>query len=133
MAVGNTFGATALSSYGGFWLSFGIILTPGGFEIVQKYSGTGSGPYDFDNAFGFFLAGWFIFTTMLLLCTLRSTVAFFLLFFFLDMAFLFLFLGYLYASNTALNANLIKTGGYFGLFAAFMAWYNALAGIADDR
>lgn len=132
MAVGNTFGATALSSYGGFWLSFGIILTPGGFEIVQKYSGTGSGPYDFDNAFGFFLAGWFIFTTMLLLCTLRSTVAFFLLFFFLDMAFLFLFLGYLYASNTALNANLIKTGGYFGLFAAFMAWYNALAGIADD-
>jgi len=25
-----------------------------------------------------------------------------------------------------------KAGGYFGLFAAFMAWYNALAGIADD-
>lgn len=33
MAVGNTFGATALSSYGGFWLSFAIILTPGGFAI----------------------------------------------------------------------------------------------------
>lgn len=33
MAVGNTFGATALSSYGGFWISLGIILTPGGFEI----------------------------------------------------------------------------------------------------
>ena len=33
MAVGNTFGATALSSYGGFWLSFAIILTPGGFQI----------------------------------------------------------------------------------------------------
>lgn len=33
MAVGNTFGATALSSYGGFWLAFAIILTPGGFEI----------------------------------------------------------------------------------------------------
>ncbi|OQV07000.1 hypothetical protein CLAIMM_11494 [Cladophialophora immunda] len=29
MAVGNTFGATALSSYGGFWIAFGIILTPG--------------------------------------------------------------------------------------------------------
>jgi len=24
MAVGNTFGATALSSYGGFWISFGV-------------------------------------------------------------------------------------------------------------
>lgn len=33
MAVGNTFGATALSSYGGFWISFAIILTPGGFNI----------------------------------------------------------------------------------------------------
>lgn len=36
MAVGNTFGATALSSYGGFWISFAIILTPGGFEIVAS-------------------------------------------------------------------------------------------------
>ncbi|RMZ77097.1 hypothetical protein DV737_g4545, partial [Chaetothyriales sp. CBS 132003] len=33
MAVGNTFGATALSSYGGFWISFAIILTPGGFQV----------------------------------------------------------------------------------------------------
>ncbi|CZR56137.1 related to Y.lipolytica glyoxylate pathway regulator GPR1 [Phialocephala subalpina] len=132
MAVGNTFGATALSSYGGFWLSFAIVLTPGGFNIAAGYEGTDAGKYDFDNAFGFFLSGWFIFTTILLLCTLRSTIAFFLLFFFLDLAFLFLFLGYLYASDSTLNSNLIKTGGYFGLFAAFMAWYNALAGIADD-
>jgi len=132
MAVGNTFGATALSSYGGFWISFAIVLTPGGFGIQSAYSGTDAGKYDFDNAMGFFLAGWFIFTTILLVCTLRSTVAFFLLFFFLDLAFLFLFLGYLYAGHSKLSGNLTKTGGYFGLFAAFMAWYNALAGIADD-
>jgi succinate-acetate transporter protein len=132
MAVGNTFGATALSSYGGFWLSFAIVLTPGGFDIVKSYSGTDAGAYDFTNAFGFFLAGWFIFTTILLLCTLRSTVAFFLLFFTLDLAFLCLTLGYLYADNAGTNKALIKAGGYFGLFAAFLAWYNALAGIADD-
>merc|ERR1711939_625311 len=35
MAVGNTFGATALSSYGGFWIGTAIILTPGGFEIEE--------------------------------------------------------------------------------------------------
>lgn len=133
MAVGNTFGATALSSYGGFWISFAIVLTPGGFAIGDAYKATGAGKYDFDNAMGFFLAGWFIFTTILLLCTLRSTIAFFLLFFFLDLAFLFLFLGYFYASAGTVSVNLTKTGGYFGLFAAFMAWYNALAGIADDR
>lgn len=127
MAVGNTFGATALSSYGGFWISVGIVLTPGGFQIVSTLGN------QFDNSFGFFLAGWFIFTTLLLLCTLRSTVAFFLLFFFLDMAFLLLFLGYLYtATGSTAAVPLLKAGGYFGLFAAFTAWYNALAGIADD-
>jgi len=133
MAVGNTFGATALSSYGGFWLSVAIVLTPGGFNIIEQYSGPTAGVNDFNNAFGYFLAGWFIFTTVLLICTLRSTVAFFMLFFTLDLAFLFLFLGHLYSDDKgANNTSLIKAGGYFGLFAAFLAWYNALAGIADD-
>jgi succinate-acetate transporter protein len=27
-ACGNTFGGTAFSSYGGFWLSYAVILTP---------------------------------------------------------------------------------------------------------
>ncbi|KAF7906178.1 hypothetical protein EAF00_000457 [Botryotinia globosa] len=133
MAVGNTFGATALSSYGGFWISLAIVLTPGGFEIVSSYEATGSGVNDFNNAFGFFLMGWFIFTTILLICTLRSTVAFFLLFFFLDLAFLCLGIGHLRANAAgAALSGAIKAGGYFGLFAAFMAWYNALAGLADD-
>jgi succinate-acetate transporter protein len=53
MAVGNTFGATALSSYGGFWISFAITLTPGGFRIVEALGG-GTSP-EFLYSFGFFL------------------------------------------------------------------------------
>jgi len=139
MAVGNTFGATALSSYGGFWLSFAVVLTPGGFDIVAAYAttdadgaATTAGMNDFNNAFGFFLMGWFIFTFILLICTLRSTVAFFLLFFFLDLAFLLLGIARLQSVDGKENIPINKAGGYFGLFAAFMAWYNALAGIADD-
>jgi len=132
MAVGNTFGATALSSYGGFWLSLAIVLTPGGFQIVASYETAAAGKNDFQNAFGFFLLGWWIFTTLLLVCTLRSTIAFFLLFFFLDLAFLLLSISHLRAVNGKANIPCEKAGGYFGLFAAFMAWYNALAGIADD-
>lgn len=131
MAVGNTFGATALSSYGGFWISYALVLTPA-LDIPAAYSGATAGADDFSNALGYFLAGWFIFTTVLLLCTLRSTLAFFLLFFFLDMAFLFLAAGQLQAKAGTPEKNLITTGGYFGIFAAFAAWYNALAGIADD-
>ena len=54
MAVGNTFGATALSSYGGFWISFGIILTPGGSQSApsrEKHGGAAA----FLDSFGFFL------------------------------------------------------------------------------
>jgi succinate-acetate transporter protein len=46
MAVGNTFGATALSSYGGFWIAFAMVLTPGGFEIEKNLGGAGAKFYD---------------------------------------------------------------------------------------
>lgn len=129
MAVGNTFGATALSSYGGFWLSFAIVLTPGGFEIEETLLGKGS--EQFYYSFGIFLLGWFIFTTVMLFCTLKSTVAFFLLFFFLDLTFLLLGIAYLQGGGAGTNLATQKAGGFFGLLAAFAAWYNALAGIAD--
>ncbi|KAJ5551483.1 GPR/FUN34 family protein [Penicillium sp. DV-2018c] len=131
MAVGNTFGATALSSYGGFWLAFAIVLTPGGFEIGKALGEEGPDPTPFFNSFGLFLMGWFIFTTIMLFCTLKSTVAFFLLFFFLDLTFLLLGVAYLHRDNGLPNVKLQKAGGFFGLLAAFAAWYNALAGIAD--
>ncbi|KAK5659269.1 hypothetical protein OQA88_1361 [Cercophora sp. LCS_1] len=139
MAVGNTFGATALSSYGGFWIAYGILLTPN-WNIIGK-----GGPYMTDaatavdprmneSAVGFFLTGWFIFTTILLLCTLRSTVMFFMLFFTLDLAFLMLSCAS-YANNSGnmeIYHQLTKAGGGFGMMAAFLAWYNAFAGIADS-
>ena len=69
----------------------------------------------------------------MLMATLRSTVAFFLLFFTLDMAFLLLGCGYLARdASGAPNPPTIKAGGVFGLLAAFLAWYNALAGILDS-
>lgn len=120
MAIGNTFGATALSSYGGFWIGTAIILTPGGFHIESTLSAGGSP--DFLLSFGLYLSGWFIFTTVLLLCTLRSTVAFFFLFFTLDLAFLCLFLAYLYPTGGAPMPALLKAGGAFGIMASFAAW-----------
>ncbi|OCK81945.1 hypothetical protein K432DRAFT_380839 [Lepidopterella palustris CBS 459.81] len=132
-AVGNTFGATALSSFGGFWIAFAIILTPGGFEIVSSLEASKGGVSSFYDSMAFFLLGWFIFTTLLLLCTLKSTLAFFFLFFTLDIAFMMLSIGYLkHDPVTGPNQKFIKAGGGFGLAAAFLAWYNAFAGLADD-
>jgi hypothetical protein len=54
-----------------------------------------------------------------------------MLFFTLDLAFLMLGIGYLHLVDGAPDPTLIKAGGGFGILAAFLAWYNALAGIAD--
>lgn len=140
MAVGNTFGATALSSYGGFWISFAIIITGGNqsYGVIAAYGASGLPEEvvekNVSSALGFYLTGWWIFTTLLLFCTLRSTVAFFLLFFTLDLAFLFLSIAHFVTDDAgAPNVGLTKAGGGFGLAAAFLAWYVALAGIIDDK
>ena len=139
MAVGNTFGATALSSYGGFWLAYGTLFHPyfNIFNSLHTVDGAPVAAYTVAerySAVGFFLTGWFIFTTLLLLCTLKSTVMFFFLFFTLDLAFLFLACENYAAANGNATAQvaLQKTGGVFGMLAAFLAWYNALAGIQDN-
>ena len=42
-------------------------------------------------------------------------------------------IGYLHRDATGHpNATIVKAGGFFALLSAFTAWYNALAGIADD-
>lgn len=141
MAVGNTFGATALSSYGGFWIAYGTLFHPY-FDIFNSIHTAEDGApavvYAAEarySAVGFFLTGWFIFTLLLLLCTLKSTVMFFMLFFTLDIAFLLLACENYAASMGQKTAQvaLQKAGGVFGMLAAFLAWYNALAGIQDNR
>jgi len=52
LGYGNTFGGWALGSYGGFWISLGIIFTPGGFGIAEAYGGENAAFY---NALGLYL------------------------------------------------------------------------------
>ncbi|KAH8105074.1 GPR1/FUN34/yaaH family-domain-containing protein [Phellopilus nigrolimitatus] len=114
-AAGNTLGATAFSSYGGFWLSFGTIYIPAS-GILDAY--TGAAASQLDNALGFYLAVWFIFTFIMFIASLRSNMGLILLFFFLDLTFMFLTI-----SKFVPNVNIAKAGGGFGIIAAFIAFY----------
>ncbi|KAM5346089.1 hypothetical protein ACJ41O_009094 [Fusarium nematophilum] len=130
MAVGNTFGATALSSYGGFWIAYGFLLTPP-WSVLDK-----DGPYEGDtgSVMGFFLTAWWIFTTLLLVCTLKSSFVHFFLFFTVDVCFLLLACES-YANdlgNLDAKDKLQRAAGFFGFLASFLAWYSALAGIQDS-
>ncbi|GMM28565.1 Ady2 protein [Martiniozyma asiatica (nom. inval.)] len=123
MSVENTFGALALSSYGGFWMSFGAISIPW-FNIAASYDD----PVELQNAVGFYLLGWAIFTFMLTLCTMKSTLAFFSLFFLLAITFLLLAI-----ADLGKSPNCKTAGGVIGVIVAFIAWYNAYAGLANKQ
>lgn len=122
-ATGNTFGATAFSSYGGFWISFGLIFWPQS-GILAAYSGPEK-TIQLENALGLYLITWFIFTFIMLVASLRTSLGLVALFFFLDLTFLILAMGKFYPETAAIT----KAGGVFGLITAFIAWYVAAANL----
>lgn len=115
--VGNTFAFCALTSYGSFWLAFAAVHIKA-FGIVAAYEDKD----ELHNAVSFFLLGWTIFTFILTLATLKTSVAFFSLFVCLTITFAFLFAG-----DFTGKVSLTRTGGVFGVITAFIAFYNAFA------
>ena len=124
IALENTFGGTTLSSFGGFWLSFGAINIPW-FGIIDAYKGKEE---EFANAMGFYLLGWCIFTWGVCTCTMKSTIALFALFFLLGLTFLLLSI-----SEFTQNDNVQQSAGIIGCIVAFIAWYNSYAGLANKQ
>ena len=112
---GNTFGATAFTSYGAFWLSFAALLLPafGAGAVVGS-----------QTAVGYYLVGWTIFTGIMMLGSFRTNGATALVFIALFVTFLLLAIG-----NLNANMNIVHIGGYVGLVTAVVAWYTALAGV----
>ena len=124
MLVGNTFGATALTSYGAFWLSYAAINIKA-FGIAAAYE---EDEVMFKNAVGFYLIGWAIVTFMFTMATLKSTVAFCALFSFLTITFILLGAG-----DLSQNVNVTRAGGVTGVITAFLGFYNAFAGTANKQ
>ena len=116
--TGNTFGATAFSSYGAFWIAVGFSLMPlfGGKNVVELAGGA--------TALGVFFLGWTIFKFLMFLGTLRQNGALIAVFLFLTLTFLFLTIGALGGAS-----GMTTFGGWLGIITAALAWYTALAGV----
>jgi len=108
--MGNTFGATAFSSYGAFWLAVAATLQ---FKLIPN-----------ETAFGFFLLGWTIFTGLMFIASLRTNLALMGVLLFLFLTFLALTIGAL-GGGSPFNV----IGGWLGIITALVAWYTALAGL----
>jgi succinate-acetate transporter protein len=116
---GNTFGATAFSSFGAFWLAYAAYakyVLPG---IQQRP--------DAHQATGLFLLAWTIFAAMLFFAAIRISGALTLVFATATATFALLTIG-----EFAQNTSILHAGGYVGIVTAACAWYTAWAGVMND-
>ncbi len=116
----NTFGATAFSSYGAFWISFFLLIT---------YFAAKIPPDAAPSAIGFFLLAWGIFTAYMTIAALRLSKPVLTVFVLLTITFFVLAAG-AFTSNPGMS----MAGGYLGLATAIAAWYaSAMGVIASTR
>jgi uncharacterized protein len=115
-AKGNTFGATAFSSYGAFWLSFWWLTAHlAGYKIPAADVGKGVGLY---------LIAWGIFTAYMTVAATRVSGAVLAVFALLTVTFVLLGIGDLSGTET-----ITKIGGWVGILTALAAWYASFAGV----
>ncbi|MFC8732012.1 acetate uptake transporter [Luteimicrobium sp. NPDC057192] len=115
-AKGNTFGATAFTSYGAFWIAF--------WYLTGHTDLSGVDPKDAGHGVGLFLLAWAIFTAYMFIASLRTTGALVGVFGLLTVTFLLLALG-----DLTDTSGLAKAGGWFGVATALVAWYASFAGV----
>ncbi|MDQ1635189.1 MAG: uncharacterized protein QOJ32_1998 [Frankiaceae bacterium] len=116
---GNTFGATAFSSFGAFWLAYAAyakFVLPGIENQPDAYKAT-----------GLFLLAWTIFAAILLTGAVRISGALAMVFLTATAAFTLLTIGTL-----GQDTSITKLGGILGIVSAGFAWYTAWAGIVND-
>jgi uncharacterized protein len=117
----NVFGATAFSTYGGFWLGVGVLIT---LLLTGKLTVPELG-----QSLGWILLAFAIFNTYMLAWSARINMAVFLVFLTLEITEILLFIGN-FAGN-APGSGLVQIGGYLGLLTALVAWYTSAAGVVN--
>jgi len=113
----NTFGATAFTSFGAFWISFFVLEQFQADKIPSAKLGA---------AVGLYLIAWGIFTTYMWVASFRVSVAVNLVFLLLAVTFIVLGIGE--ANGTE---SLVKAGGWLGIATAIVAWYASFASVTN--
>ena len=123
----NVFGATAFSTYGGFWLSLGIFVL---IATVSKSFLAGFKGGDLTNSLAWFLFAFAIFNTYMLFWSARVSVAVFIVFLTLEITEILLVIGFFNISHGGTEWWL-HAGGWAGIVTAAAAWYTSAAGVVN--
>ncbi|MHB1986626.1 MAG: acetate uptake transporter [Acidimicrobiales bacterium] len=114
----NTFGATAFTSYGAFWISYFIFVQ----FVAPKMPAA-----DVASTVGTFLLAWGIFTLYMTVASLRVSAAVLVVFVLLTITFFLLSIGAFQSSS-----GWTKFGGWVGVATAAAAWYASFAGVTNS-
>jgi uncharacterized protein len=123
----NVFGATAFSTYGGFWLSLGIFVVLA--DVSKTFAAALAGA-NLTNALGWYLLAFAIFNTYMLLWSMRVSGAVFLVFLTLEITEILLVIGFFNVSHGGTEWWL-HAGGWAGIVTAGVAWYTSAAGVVN--
>jgi uncharacterized protein len=119
----NTFGATAFSSFGAFWMGVGILFV---FDVVGRPSET---MFTGDGAIWFFFV-WAVFTTYMWVASFKTNGGVMVVFLLLALTFVALWIGAL--NGDGAGKGLTQLGGYLGLATAVAAFYTSFAGVLNS-
>ncbi len=121
--TGNTFGATAFSTYGAFWM--GVAAT-----VVLVLWGKLAAA-DVTYTLGWILTAFAIFNTYMLVISARTqNTAVFLVFLTLEITEILLAWGNF--NGSAAGSGLVSIGGWVGILTALVAWYASAAIVANS-
>jgi len=114
----NVFGATAFSTYGGFWIGL--------FLWARFVAPAASSPTAAGHDVAWILLAFAIFNTYMLILSAQLNMAVFGVFLTLELTEIILFIG-----NFASSSGIVHFGGYVGIITALVAWYASAAGVAN--
>jgi uncharacterized protein len=123
----NVFGATAFSTYGGFWLGLGSVVVLA--DVSKNFAASLEGA-SLTNALAWFLLAFAIFNTYMLFWSARVSIAVFLVFLTLEVTEILLVIGFFNISHGGTEWWL-HAGGWAGIVTAAAAWYASAAGVVN--
>jgi succinate-acetate transporter protein len=130
----NVFGATAFSTYGGFWIGLGLwvtlVVNPSVAAVAKAPSTAGATVTALNHDVGWILLAFAIFNTYMLLLSTQVNMAVFAVFLTLEITEIILFIGSFIQGSAPTNG-IIQFGGYVGLVTALVAWYTSMAGVSN--
>lgn len=127
IVVENTWAATLLASFGGFWIGYGCIVVDV-FGIAAAYD------TKTNDILAFWVLAWAIFTFMMWMTTLRSTWPLSVLILLVVLTLVTLSAAQFCAiSSPVASLHLTKAGGYIGLITSLLAWFVMYEGICTKE